>query len=152
MTSYEHDFLMDGLTKMFRCDFDDLPTECHVNWWTLEKERSSGFFKCLVDSNATTPTRGHPLYCQRDARTPHNKSLPHFCGPWLSKSLKVSQWGLISLITRYMGPTWGPPGADRTQVGTMLAPWILLSGYANFPRSVTFPFFQHYRNSCYILE
>ena len=27
-----------------------------------------------------------------------------------------------------MGPTWGPPGADRTKVGPMLAPWPLLSG------------------------
>ena len=27
-----------------------------------------------------------------------------------------------------MGPTWGPFGADRTQVGPMLAPWTLLSG------------------------
>ena len=26
------------------------------------------------------------------------------------------------------GPTWGPSGADRTQVGPMLAPWTLLSG------------------------
>ena len=30
-------------------------------------------------------------------------------------------------ITRSMGPTWGPPGAERTQVSPMLAPWILLS-------------------------
>ena len=28
----------------------------------------------------------------------------------------------------FMGLTWDPPGADRTQVGPMLAPWILLSG------------------------
>ena len=28
-----------------------------------------------------------------------------------------------------MGPIWGPPGADRTQVGPVLAPWTLLSGY-----------------------
>ena len=28
-----------------------------------------------------------------------------------------------------MGPTWGPSGADRTQVGPVLAPWNLLSGY-----------------------
>ena len=34
----------------------------------------------------------------------------------------------ISLIARFMGPTWGPSGADRTQVGPMLAPWTLLSG------------------------
>ena len=27
-----------------------------------------------------------------------------------------------------MGPTWGPSGADRTQVGPMLAPRTLLSG------------------------
>ena len=27
-----------------------------------------------------------------------------------------------------MGPIWGPSGADRTQVGPMLAPWTLLSG------------------------
>ena len=33
-----------------------------------------------------------------------------------------------SLITRFMGPTWGPSGADRTQMGPTLAPWTLLSG------------------------
>ena len=33
-----------------------------------------------------------------------------------------------SLRARFVGPTWGPPGADRTQVGPMLAPWTLLSG------------------------
>ena len=38
------------------------------------------------------------------------------------------RWGTQSLKTRFMGPTWGPSGADRTQVGPMLAPWTLLSG------------------------
>ena len=33
-----------------------------------------------------------------------------------------------TLIARFMGPTWGPSGADKTQVGPMLAPWTLLSG------------------------
>ena len=33
-----------------------------------------------------------------------------------------------SLIARFMGPTWGPSRADRTQVGPMLAPWNLQSG------------------------
>ena len=32
------------------------------------------------------------------------------------------------LITRFMGPTWGPSGANMTQVGPILAPWSLLSG------------------------
>ena len=29
----------------------------------------------------------------------------------------------------FMGPTWGPPGSCRPQMGPMLAPWTLLSGY-----------------------
>ena len=33
-----------------------------------------------------------------------------------------------ALIARFMGPTWGPSGADRPQVGPMLAPWTFLSG------------------------
>ena len=39
---------------------------------------------------------------------------------------------LTSLIARFMGPTWGPSGASRTQVGPMLAPWTLLSGMAQY--------------------
>ena len=33
-----------------------------------------------------------------------------------------------TLIARFMGPTRGPSGAERTKVGPMLAPWTLLSG------------------------
>ena len=36
-----------------------------------------------------------------------------------------------TLIARFLGPIWGPSGADRTQVGPMLTPWTLLSG--SFP-------------------
>ena len=32
------------------------------------------------------------------------------------------------LIAKFMGPTKGPSGADRIQVGPMLAPWTLLYG------------------------
>ena len=35
---------------------------------------------------------------------------------------------IIPLTARFMGPTWGPSGADRTQVGPMLTPCTLLSG------------------------
>ena len=38
----------------------------------------------------------------------------------------------ISLIAKFMRPIWGPSGADRTQVGPMLAPWTLLSGMTSF--------------------
>ena len=33
-----------------------------------------------------------------------------------------------SQIARFMWPTWGPPGTDRTQMGPMWATWTLLSG------------------------
>ena len=39
-----------------------------------------------------------------------------------------SNLNIITLIARFMGSTWGPSGADRTQVGPMLAPWTYLSG------------------------
>ena len=46
---------------------------------------------------------------------------------------------IIPLTARFMGPTWGPSGADRTQVGPMLAPWILLSGSsANVKHKIMF--------------
>ena len=32
-------------------------------------------------------------------------------------------------IARFMGPTWGPYGSCRSQMGPMLAPWTFLSGY-----------------------
>ena len=34
----------------------------------------------------------------------------------------------LSQIARFMGPMWGPPGADRTQEGPMLTTWPSLSG------------------------
>ena len=38
-------------------------------------------------------------------------------------------------IARFMGPTWGPPGDDRTQAGPTLATWTLQSGYATENKS-----------------
>ena len=37
-------------------------------------------------------------------------------------------YGKHTLIAKFMGPTWGPHGAGRTQVGPLLATWTLLSG------------------------
>ena len=42
---------------------------------------------------------------------------------------KMLQPRLIhSLIARFTGPTWGPSGTDRTQLGPMLAPRTFLAG------------------------
>ena len=45
---------------------------------------------------------------------------------------------ILSLITRFMGPTWSQSGADRTQVNSMLAPWTLLSWILVHKAYVTF--------------
>ena len=45
----------------------------------------------------------------------------------------------ISPIARFMGPTWGPSGADRTQVDPMLTPWTLLSEIWPIFVSLLFP-------------
>ena len=42
-------------------------------------------------------------------------------------------------IAKFMGPTWGPPGSCRPQMGPMLAPWNLLSGWALKDYSVYVP-------------
>ena len=34
----------------------------------------------------------------------------------------------LSQTAKFIGPTWGPPGSCRPQMGPMLAPWTLLSG------------------------
>ena len=62
-------------------------------------------------------------------------------GKWLTprsplhivfSNTRVSNLGQTSLLffslkARFMGTTWMPSGADRTQLGPMLAPWTVLS-------------------------
>ena len=54
-----------------------------------------------------------------------------FIWKWITLSdCILSEWsGLHSLIARFMGPTWGPSGVDRNQVGPIMAPWTLLSEF-----------------------
>ena len=49
-------------------------------------------------------------------------------GSGIKNEVTRNRHSLTSLIASFMGPTWGPSGADRIQMGPMLAPWILLSG------------------------
>ena len=44
----------------------------------------------------------------------------------------------FSQIAKFMGPTWGPPGCCRPQMGPMLAPWTLLSGLLVFTVSQSY--------------
>ena len=44
------------------------------------------------------------------------------------KPAQCADSDLQSQIAKFMGPTWGPHGSCRPQIGPMLAPWTLLSG------------------------
>ena len=48
---------------------------------------------------------------------------------WNNGMRCMSLYILTTQIARSMGPTWGPPGSCRSQMGPMLVPWTLLSGY-----------------------
>ena len=41
---------------------------------------------------------------------------------------EAAEYKKITQRARFVGPTWGPSGSCRPQVGPMLAPWTLLSG------------------------
>ena len=85
-----------------------------------------------------------PIYCMKDNwekllnlrpkldRIYHNISSDLFLCPLCYYSLIFFDYRISAasaLIARFMGLSWGPSGADRTQVGPMLAPWTLLSGW-----------------------
>ena len=57
---------------------------------------------------------------------------PHVSWGWEIQLWQMQTTGtghkLTTLIASFMGPPWGPPEADRTQVGPKLALWTLLSG------------------------
>ena len=38
---------------------------------------------------------------------------------------------MITLIAKFMGPTWGLPGSCRPQMGPMLAPWTIWERFYN---------------------
>ena len=80
--------------------------------------------------------------------------------PYLGKTVFILRRS-ITLIARFMVPTWGPSGADRTQVSPMLSPWTYLGSFEYFgkhlrshyenwidtPRQYMFPFFSTFSKS-----
>ena len=87
--------------------------------------------------------------------------LCHNISPWLGASLEsgLYMYSMISQIAKLMGPTWGPPGSCRPQLGPMWAPWTLLSGiYCHWNVILILSYtsakcqqqaYQVYQNSCH---
>ena len=79
---------------------------------------NSSYLNC-IGIKAWRSNYVHVRYC--DVIT---QPCPYLYGGLVKPAVEVK----TSIIARFMGPTWGPSGADRTQVGPLLAPWTLLSG------------------------
>ena len=53
----------------------------------------------------------------------YRQPLPVYC-----VHLSIVVYQIFIQIAKFMGPTWGPPGSCRPQMGPMSAQWTLLSG------------------------
>ena len=69
-----------------------------------------------------------PEHCKIWSNFKFDRNIVSGTVAWSESSMMKDISCPMSLIARFMGPTWGPPGADRTQVGPMWATWTLLSG------------------------
>ena len=76
-------------------------------------------YTCISDTNRS-PLLAE-IYCDQimDSWWHHIK--------WWDKTTHPRPEFNGALITRFVGPRWGPSGAARTQVGPMLAIWTLLA-------------------------
>ena len=59
-------------------------------------------------------------------------SLQNACETANSQRMLFIAWKKITQIAKFMGPTWGLPGSCRPQMGPILAPLTLPSGYFRF--------------------
>ena len=67
----------------------------------------------------------------------------YVCGSYSIENDKhCKMYSMSPQIAKFMGPTWDPPGADRTQVDPEMAPWTLLSRSEEYMHSLL---------SCFIL-
>ena len=58
----------------------------------------------------------------------------HCITPCPVRDVGVTQFiPIMSQIAKFMGPTWGPPGSCRPQMGPMLAQWSMISGRLIYP-------------------
>ena len=113
-------------------------------WWLLQLEFSQTIYKllrhlpsisCLRLFMIRASSLWSPKKCNDNRKhvLSHGQSstLTHSPTPTTRHWVLPLQWA--TQIARFMGPTWGPPGPCRPQMGPMLVPWTLLSGNMGDP-------------------
>ena len=114
----------------------------YLSWYTNVCKKLIGTVSvnmCMLKRwNQITSWDSHPIYCHAETIVSWYRELICIQSTWsillgiywrhtnelllVCTIHKVVQW-FMPLIARFMGPSWGPSGADRTQIGPMLVPW-----------------------------
>ena len=104
-------------TCLIICQWQSLPsfhTKTRTNWGTSQRIYAGGF--CYVFWDLGTADFTDILQWGYFVLA----NILNTGNPLLKSRRELTQ------ITKFMGPTWGPPGFCRPQMGHMLAPWTLL--------------------------
>ena len=105
---------------------------CGVRPWALMLFFICAWIKDWVNNREAGDLR-HP--CTHYVVTVMSSYHPHWTAVYFWSSAGCDRCRVwqhsFTLIAQFMGPTWGPSGTDRTQVGPMLAPenfaiWAIL--------------------------
>ena len=112
---------------MTSCSIHHNPIDACHHVWRI-KYISSNFIVIMAHWTRTGPASA---WCRSrvGVTTPNSKMGPTWGPRW------------VTTPNSKMGPTWGPSGADRSQVGPMLAPWTVLSGTSIFAALIFFRYF-----------
>ena len=106
--------------------------------WTSAKMNdltTCGSISLAQRKTAVTPLLTHWSYCSLALSSQYDVQIFVNIKPGdgliYSSTNRLSSLMLTYQITKFMGPTWGPPGSCRPQMGPMLALWTLLSGLSS---------------------
>ena len=104
------------------------------NWWYLETRWADTLLKV---TRSRIPAIYRVLYISRPFILKYSHEMPHsspvrrrYGCLWSLKSDRcstnvIARWDKLNkqftLISKFLGPTWGPTGAGRVQLGPMLA-------------------------------
>ena len=102
-------------------------TQTNVHTWTYLSQ-----FTCWSRHWHVNTILTHPYIIIKMAfeKSHHTLSNTHY--KYTGTNL-INRFIEVTQMTTFMGPTWGPPGSCRPQMGPMLAPWTLLSGKLPLP-------------------
>ena len=107
----------------------------HVRWkppWGHCLVHNIDCYRVLVGCTALIADRIIPAVRDVQGTVKRSKWTAMRCMNSIIHCLHTDAKYQYTQITKFLGPTWGPPRSRWPQMGPMLAPWTLLSGICIF--------------------